>query len=128
MIDEFLAKSGVNNCSNFRETADVISKVAFKMFLGISPEVTNWNSENTSFTLVFNDNPLVDFVELPPQYQDLAYCGILCGIIKGALEMVQLQVDCKFVKDILKGDDTTEMKIELVGAVKHSMADDYKEK
>jgi hypothetical protein len=34
LIDEFLAKSGVNNCSNFRETADVIAKVAFKMFLG----------------------------------------------------------------------------------------------
>ncbi len=128
LIDEFLAKSGVNSCANFRETADIISKVAFKMFLGISPEVSSWNSENTAFSLIFNDNPLIDFVELPPQYQDLSYCGLLCGIITGALEMVQLQVDCKFVKDVLKGDDITELRVELKGLMKNVMADEYKEK
>lgn len=83
LIDEFLAKSGVQNCSNFKETADVISKVAFKMFLGISPEVTAWNKDNTAFSLLFTDNPLIDFVELPPQYSNLQYCNILCGIVKG---------------------------------------------
>jgi hypothetical protein len=128
LIDEFLAKSGVTNCSNFRETADVISKIAFKMFLGISPDISAWNKEGTAFSLVFIDNPLVDFVELPPQFQDLSYCGLLCGVIKGALEMVQLQVDCKFVKDTLKGDDVSEMRVELKGTVKNVMADEYKEK
>lgn len=83
LIDEFLAKSGVQNCSNFKETADVISKVAFKMFLGISPEVTAWNKDNTAFSLLFTDNPLIDFVELPPQYSNLQYCNVLCGIVKG---------------------------------------------
>jgi len=102
LIDDFLARSGIDNCSNFRETADVISKVAFRMFLGISPEVSSWNRENTGFSLIFNDNPLVDFVELPPQYQELSYCNLLCGIIAGALEMVQLQVSCSFVKDVLR--------------------------
>ncbi len=128
LIDEFLAKSGVNNCSNFRETADVISKIAFKMFLGISPDISSWNKENTAFSLIFIDNPLIDFVELPPQYQDLSYCGLLCGVIRGALEMVQLQVECKFVKDTLKGDDVSEMRVELKGTVKNVMADEYKEK
>jgi hypothetical protein len=46
----------------------MIAQVAFKMFLGITPEVTGWNKENTSFRLVFTENPLVDFVEIPPQY------------------------------------------------------------
>eukprot|EP01040_Poterioochromonas_malhamensis_P016124 gene16124-18223_t len=128
LIDEFLAKSGVTNCSNFRETADVISKIAFRMFLGISPEITNWNRENTSFSLFIVDNPFVDFVELPPDYQDLCYCNMLCGIIKGALEMVQLQVDCSIVKDVLKGDETTELRVELKGMMKNMMADEYKEK
>jgi hypothetical protein len=128
LIDEFLAKSGVTNCSNFRETADVISKIAFRMFLGISPEVANWNKENTSFSLMLVDNPFVDFVELPPDYQELSYCSILCGVIKGALEMVQLQVDCKIVKDVLKGDETTELRVDLKGMMKNTMADEYKEK
>ena len=49
----------------------MIAKVAFKMFFGINAEVTGWNAENTVFSLVFNDNPFVDFVELPPQYSEL---------------------------------------------------------
>ena len=49
----------------------MIAKVAFKMFLGINAEVTAWNAENTIFSIVFSENPFVDFVELPPQYVDL---------------------------------------------------------
>jgi hypothetical protein len=128
LIDEFLAKSGINNCSNFRETADAISKIAFKMFLGISPDVANWNKENTAFSLCLVDNPFIDFVELPPEYQELSYCSILCGIIKGALEMVSLLVDCKIVKDSLKGDDVTEIRVESKGVMKNTMSDEYKEK
>ncbi|KAJ1422547.1 putative transport protein particle component Bet3 [Ochromonadaceae sp. CCMP2298] len=127
LVDEFLAKSGVTNCSNFKETADIISKVAFKMFLGIVPTIAHWNKENTAFSLIFNDNPLIDFVELPPQYQNLQYCNILCGVIKGALEMVQLQVVCSFLKDTLKGDDTSEMRVELKGLVKNEMSEEYQE-
>ena len=42
--------------------------------------------------------------------------------------MVQLQVDCKILKDVLKGDDTTELRVELKGMMKNTMADEYKEK
>ena len=37
---------------------------------------------------VLDDNPLVDFVELPEGCQNLCYCQMLCGVIRGALEMV----------------------------------------
>eukprot|EP01035_Chromulina_nebulosa_P017934 gene17934-23556_t len=127
LIDEFLAKSGINNCSNFRDTAEIISKVAFKMFLGITADVTSWNSEGTACSLILYENPLSDFVELPIQYSDLVYCNILIGVIKGALEMVQLQVDCKFVRDVLRGDELSEIRLELKGIVKNIMSDEYKE-
>lgn len=38
---------------------------------------------------VLEDNPLVDFVELPEGCQKLSYCQLLCGVIRGALEMVR---------------------------------------
>jgi hypothetical protein len=97
------------------------------MFLGIVPEVTAWNLENSAFSLIFNDNPLLDFVELPPQYQNLQYCNLLCGVVKGALEMVQLQVTCAFVRDVLRGDEVSEMRVELKGVVKNEMSEEYQD-
>lgn len=43
------AKSNLQSCVNFRETAQVIAKVAFKMFLGITAEGhTNENATKRS--------------------------------------------------------------------------------
>ena len=57
IIDEFLAKTNINNCSNFKETSDMIAKVAFKMFLGINVEISNFNNEKNSFSLMIAENP-----------------------------------------------------------------------
>lgn len=130
LIDEFLSKSGVggSSCTSFKDTAEVMAKVAFKMFLGVTAEVAGWNVEGTAFSLLMPaDNPFVDFVELPPQYRDLHYCGLLCGVVVGACEMVQMKVECRFVRDALKGDDVSEMRVELKGIVKNAVADDYRE-
>ncbi|KAJ8601396.1 hypothetical protein CTAYLR_005009 [Chrysophaeum taylorii] len=125
LIDEFLAKSGINNCNEFAETADVIAKVAFKMFLGVSVEVASWNDEKTSCSLLVYDNPLTDFVELPPNI-NLYYSNVLCGVIRGALEMVQLRVECYFVRDTLRGDDVNEIRLELKEHIKDEMAEEYR--
>jgi hypothetical protein len=127
LIDEFLAKSGITACGNFRETVDIIAKVAFKMFLGLTVDVGNWNAENSACSLIFSENPLIDFVELPPQYAELQYCNLLCGVIRGALEMVQLQIDSHFVKDVLRGDDVSEMRLELKGVVRGGMSEEYRD-
>jgi hypothetical protein len=91
LIEDFLAKSNTGLCSNFRETAEMISKVGFKIFMNITPAVTNWSQDGKSFNLVFEENPLADFVELPDDgraQDELWYSNILCGVIRGTLEMV----------------------------------------
>lgn len=125
LIEDFLAKSNMGRCANFRETADTISKVGFiswatsnllllhtctscpvtnwtcsqvgfKIFLNITPNVTNWTSDNKQFSLVFDENPLADFVELPDDgraQDELWFSNILCGVLRGALEMVSC-CDC----------------------------------
>ena len=63
LVDEFLAKSGVTNCQDFKETAEVVAKVAFKMFLGINVDVSQWNTEGNACSLLIFDNPLTGTVE-----------------------------------------------------------------
>lgn len=91
LIDDFLAKSGLGKCTDFRDTAEVISKVGFRMFLGITPAVVNWSQDLNSFSLIFDENPLAEYVELPEDAGDLFFSNILCGVIRGALEMASTQ-------------------------------------
>ena len=42
--------------------------------------------------MILDNNPLTDFVELPSELAALNYCQMICGIIRGALEMVQLEI------------------------------------
>ncbi|KAG8919155.1 transport protein particle 22 kDa subunit, partial [Tulasnella sp. 408] len=41
LIEDFLARSNMGRCSDFREVGEVIAKVGFKAFLNISPTVTH---------------------------------------------------------------------------------------
>lgn len=71
-------------------------QIGFKIFLNITPTVTNWTADNKQFSLIFEDNPLADFVELPDDgraQDELWYSNILCGILRGALEMVGSALD-----------------------------------
>ena len=65
-------------------------------------------------SLIIDENPLTTFVELPEEQKELQYSSILIGVLKGALEMVQMRVDVEFVKDALLGDDTTELRLTLL--------------
>ena len=114
LIEDFLARTALPRCPNMVMTSEVISKIAFKIFLNITPLVDNWNSNKDSFSLILVENPLAEFVELPQDARkQLWYSNIICGVLKGALEMVQLECDVNFVSDVLRGDASTEIKVKL---------------
>ncbi|ODV59754.1 TRAPP complex core subunit BET3 [Ascoidea rubescens DSM 1968] len=121
LIEDFLARTGAGRCNSFKETGEIISKVGFKIFLNIVPQVTNWTDNGKQFSLVFDENPLAEFVELPDDgkaVKELWYSNVLCGVLKGALQMVQLDVDVSFVSDVLRGHDQTEIKLRLIRYLK----------
>lgn len=127
LIEDFLAKSSAPACTNFREVSEMISKVGFKIFLNITPTITNWSSDNKQFSLIFEENPLADFVELPDDgraQDELWFSNILVGVLRGALEMVHMQVEAHFVSDVLRGNDTTEMRITLIRFIDDEMPPD----
>uniref|UniRef100_A0A8L0DJC2 Trafficking protein particle complex subunit n=1 Tax=Oncorhynchus mykiss TaxID=8022 RepID=A0A8L0DJC2_ONCMY len=121
LIEDFLARSSIGRCQDFRETADVIAKVAFKMYLGITPSVTNWSPAGDELSLILESNPLVDFVELPDNHSSLVYSNLLCGVLRGALEMVQMAVDVKFAQDTLRGDNVTEIRMKFIKRMEENL-------
>ncbi len=116
LIDEYLAKTTNPACQSFKDVMESLSRIGAKMFLGIDADVSEISSK--SFLLSFPENPLNDFVQLPPTMKDFSYSSLYCGIIKGALEQIHLKVDCKFTKDILRGDDTNSIQVDLVGVMR----------
>ncbi|XP_063775774.1 trafficking protein particle complex subunit 3-like protein isoform X2 [Pseudophryne corroboree] len=112
LIEDFLANSGIKKCRSYSETVDIIAKVAFKMYLGVTPSTIGGNAGGNGFSLILDKNPLAEFVEqLPTGRSSLNYCNLLSGVIRGALEMIHLPADVTFVQDRLKGDDVTEIGI-----------------
>lgn len=151
LIEEFLSESNLERCSNLKETSEIITKIGFKMFLNIVPNITYWSSDGRTFQITLSENPLSDFVELPDDIDDegdeidndlnnltindnnnnhkgnarkeLWYSNILCGVLKGALEMVQLDCQVWFVNDVLRGDSTTDIKVKLLQVLKDEIPD-----
>ncbi|MEW5298843.1 MAG: hypothetical protein WDW36_001921 [Sanguina aurantia] len=113
LVDEFLAKAKISRCTSFKDTAEVVAKQALSLFLNITANITNWDALGTECSLILQDTPLTDFVELPEDAKELKYINILCGVIRGALEMVNMDVEAKLVQDMLKGDDCFEIRLRL---------------
>lgn len=71
------------------DTLTSLAQVGFKSFLGVVPTIANWNAKGDEFSLILDQNPLTDFVELPEDHPNLLYSNVICGVVRGALEMVK---------------------------------------
>jgi trafficking protein particle complex subunit 3 len=139
-IEEVLAKmssmpasSSLYNAKSFPETSDLV-QTALRMFLGISTE--SKISSETSYTISFADNPLAVFVELPsalgnakdtPKEPTLEYSQLLVGMIRGMLEMLQYDVNCRFTSTVLAGGATNEILLELKQILQEGAGEEYHE-
>ncbi|MFS7915600.1 putative transport protein particle (TRAPP) component [Helianthus anomalus] len=116
-IRELKTASDGHNMTSISEIGSRLLRVGFKMFLGVTASVSNWDTEGTCCSLILEDNPLVDFVELPDTCQGLYYCNILSGVVRGALEMVSMKTEVTWVRDMLRGDDAFELQVKLLKQV-----------
>lgn len=93
---------------------EIIFKVGFKSFLNITPAVTHTASAprpnssqqqgtvaGSSFVLTLEENPLTEFVELPEEALEggLWFSNVLCGVLRGALEMVRSDTPSQQTRD-----------------------------
>lgn len=121
LIDEFIAKNDNEPCRSFK---DVVEKVAlgFKMFAGIDVSLMQKNDQE--FMISFKDNPLDLHVYIPDEYKGLSYSNIICGIIRGACEAVNVRIKCYFTSDkLISPNENYEIKIELEELIKKKLID-----
>lgn len=111
LIEDFLAHHNIPRCMDFRQTAERIQQ-AFRFYLGVQPFVGNWTPSGNEFSLIWEQtNPIGDFVEFPDHCRNLEYSRVLCGAIRGGLEMVQIDVKLTIAREFLLGDTATEIKV-----------------
>jgi hypothetical protein len=146
-IEELLAKlmmeqnsnngnGGVSSSPNFVESAELV-KLTFRMFLGVVAESAPVSDKpEAAYTCTFADNPLALFVELPSAEDGplssssgnrLEYSQLLCGLMRGVLEMLQFDVTCRMTASTLAGDDTNTMLVELQQVLQQGAGEDYQE-
>lgn len=120
LIEDFLSRTQSTRCYDFKETAEKI-QLGFRIYLGISPNISNWSASGDEFSLIFETNPMLEFVELPDNCMNLKYCNVLTGVLRGACEMVQLDITSKFIQDQLKGDNVTELRVKFIKTIQDAI-------
>ena len=44
----------------------------------------------------------------------MSYCQMLCGVVRGALEMVSVRVSCEWARDALRGGDGYALRLKFI--------------
>ena len=125
IIDEFLAVSPGEPCKSFKEVLEKVS-TGLKIFLDVESKLVL--RSDSEYALIFQENPLDCNVVLSEEHRGLDYSNIYCGVIRGALEAVNLKVRCTFTADKLSsqlngGNSGYEIKIDLEEVIKKKLID-----
>lgn len=131
-VEEVLAKASNVGTQSFLTDTPEICALAFRMFLGIQMDTHRTSSSSssdttTSYSLVFNENPLATFVELPKEREGLEYSQLYAGMIRGMLEMLQFDVNATVTKTQLRGHDVNEITVELKQILQDGAGEEYHE-
>lgn len=126
MIDEFLAKSGWARCATFREALQVLSAVAFRMFLNCAPRLVVLDEAAQDYALLFDAEaplmPLLEVVVVPAALQpELRFANLVPGVVTGALEMLQMQCQCEWTAEAGRGLERSELRVRLVRVLTEEM-------
>ena len=132
LIDDFLAKSCIDPPKTFEEAISVITSNALRFYLNVGAKYelvkTDSNMIDTNqqyeYKIFFSDNPLNDYVELPDKFKGLWYSNMICGVIRGALEAINIKVECKYNKDTLKGNDLNEIRVKLIEIIEEKLQEE----
>ena len=132
LIDDFLAKSCIDPPKTFDEAISIITGNALNFYLNIGAKSELIKTDNNmidsnqqyEYRIYFNENPLNDYVELPDKFKGLWYSNMICGVIRGALEAINIKVECKYNKDALKGNETNEIRIKLIEIIEEKLQEE----
>ncbi|KAK8829593.1 component of TRAPP complex [Blastocystis sp. ATCC 50177/Nand II] len=114
LVEDYLSKTHTRGIKSFQATCQDVASKAFPMYTGVEASVENWNSDEQSCILRFTNNPLTLYVEIPDELKGIHYSGVYCGVIRGALEMIHMKVECVFKEDMLLGAPANEIKIRFI--------------
>lgn len=120
LIDEFLAKNEGEPCRSFKDVAEKVA-LGFKMFAGVDVALSQKSEQE--FMVSFRENPLDAHVQLPEELRALSYSSVVCGIVRGACEAVNVRVKCYFTADRLQGADAYELRVELEELIRKKLVD-----
>ena len=132
LIDDFLAKSCIDPPKTFEEAISIITNIALRFYLNVGAKYelvkTDSNMIDTNqqyeYRIFFSENPLNDYVELPEKFKGLWYSNMICGVIRGALEAINIKVECKYNKDTLKGNDLNEIRVKLIEIIEEKLQEE----
>lgn len=139
LADDHLARTRAPACRDLRTAADAIARVALKTYLGATATVVAATSaaappppaggggggqaagsggggDSGALSIVIEDSPLADWVDLPPSLSTLSYSALLAGAVRGGLDAVGIPTDVVLTRDAARGDSVTEVRVTPRGA------------